>query len=124
MTNKCPARSIESILKVITKRWNLQIMTDMFMGKTHFNEFKEGKDGLFNTTLSRNLKELEENGLIEKRVEKDNIEYLLTKEGELLNKVIYELLVYAIKKDVNNEYFTPQDKINSENNFKKYLKIN
>lgn len=113
MGNKCPARSVETILKVITKRWSLQILYDMFNGKSHFNEFKKDKLQLLNKSLSRCLQELEENNLIVKKInpsdDKDT-EYFLTDEGRMLNRVIYELMIYSMKKDVDNEYFTKEAK--------------
>ena len=61
--NSCPAYSVETTLKVITKRWSLQIMYDLFNGKKRFKEFKEDKPELLNKSLSRCLQELEENDL-------------------------------------------------------------
>ncbi|RAP44205.1 helix-turn-helix domain-containing protein [uncultured Methanosphaera sp.] len=114
MSNKkCPARQVETLIKVITKRWNLQILYDMFNGKRHFNEFKENKPDLLNKTLSRCLHELESNYLIIKKInsndEKDT-EYILTENGRLLNRVIYDLMVYSMEIDKNNEYFTEEYK--------------
>lgn len=114
MSNKkCPARPVETLVKVITKRWNLQILYDMFNGKRHFNEFKEDKPDLLNKTLSRCLQELESNNLIEKKTnpndEKDT-EYILSENGRLLNRIIYDLMVYSMDIDRENEYFTEEYK--------------
>ena len=119
----CPARSVETILKVITKRWTLQILFDMFCGKKHFNEFQEDKAKLINKSLARRLQELEEHGLIEKQVSQNTTEYYLTEEGRLLNKVIYELMMYSIKRDVNNEYFSENTKEYMIREAKKQLDI-
>lgn len=121
--HNCPARSVETILKVITKRWTLQILFDMFCGKKHFNEFQEDKPKLINKSLSRRLIELEEHGLIEKRMVENTTEYYLTEDGKLLNKLIYELMMYSIKRDVNNEYFTEETKEYMIKEAKKQLDI-
>ena len=119
----CPARSVETILKVITKRWTLQILFDMFCGKKHFNEFQEDKPKLLNKSLSRRLQELEEHGLIKKEIKDNTTEYYLTDEGRLLNKVIYELMMYSIKRDVDGEYFSEDTKEYMIKEAKKQLNI-
>lgn len=119
----CPARSVETTLKVITKRWTLQILFDMFCGKKHFNEFQEDKPKLLNKSLSRRLLELEENGLIIKEVKDNTTEYYLTDEGRSLNRIIYELMMYAIRRDVNNEDFSEDTKEYMIKEAKKHLNI-
>ena len=51
--------------------------------------------------MSRSLKELQKNDIIEKRADFENnsTEYYLTKKGRNLNKVIYEISVFAIDND-------------------------
>ena len=61
----CP---VDRTLNLFNKKWCIQIIRDMFFGKKHFKEFKEDKPNLSNKVLSSCLKELEENGLIEKKV--------------------------------------------------------
>jgi DNA-binding HxlR family transcriptional regulator len=60
----CP---VDRTLNLFNKKWSIQIIRDMFFGKKHFKEFKEDKPNLSNKVLSSCLKELEENGLIEKK---------------------------------------------------------
>ena len=80
----CP---VELSLNIITKKWVIQIVRDMFFGKSHFNEFKEDKPELTNKVLSRCLKEMQENNIIEKTIDPDNssIVYKLTDKGLALN---------------------------------------
>ena len=59
----CP---VDRTLNLISKKWSIQIIRDMFFGKKHFKEFKEGKD-ISNKVLSSCLADLEKNGLIEKK---------------------------------------------------------
>ena len=81
----CP---IELAMKLINKKWVIQILRDMFFGKSRFNEFKEDKPNLSNKVLSHCLKDMEENQLIKRVVNDDIIEYKLTKRGQALNKVL------------------------------------
>ena len=71
----------------------------MFFGKKHFKEFKEDKPDLSNKVLSNCLKELEENGLIEKHVLNTSpvtTEYHLTEYGRSMNRIIYELAMFTL----------------------------
>lgn len=92
----CP---IELVVKLINKKWVIQIMRDLFFGKSRFHEFKEDKPDLSNKVLSRCLKDMENNGLIQKIVDKcdkKNVKYILTEKGRSLNKVIYEIAMVTV----------------------------
>ena len=92
----CP---IELVVKLINKKWVIQIMRDLFYGKSRFNEFKEDKPDLSNKVLSNCLKDMESNGLIQKIVDKcdkKNVKYILTEKGKSLNKVIYEIAMVSV----------------------------
>lgn len=76
-------------------------------GKKHFKEFKEDKPKLSNKVLSNCLKELEENGLIEKRVLNTTpvtTEYHLTEYGRSMNRIIYELAMFTLNDENQNKY--------------------
>ena len=83
IAGKCP---MELALELISRKWVIQILRDMFFGKKRFNEFKDGKPNLSNKVLSNCLKEMEENGLITRNSDKNNqsIEYTLTDKGSSL----------------------------------------
>ena len=92
----CP---IELVVKLINKKWVIQIMRDLFFGKSRFHEFKEDKPDLSNKVLSHCLKDMENNGLIQKIVDKcdkKNVKYILTEKGRSLNKVIYEIAMVTV----------------------------
>ncbi len=95
-TKSCP---IEVALKYVGKKWSIDLIKDLFFGMRHFNEFLEANPKLSAKVLSQRLKELEQNGLIVKKVISVtplSIEYHLTDKGRALNKVIYELAVFAM----------------------------
>ena len=115
----CP---VELSLDIINRKWVLQIICDMFFGKTRFSEFKEGKPNLSNKALSRSLKYMEEQELIIRVVDKDNktnIEYFLTEKGKSLNKVIYDLVEFTL--DNNKQYYNAETIIKTKEGFKKQL---
>ena len=114
---KCP---MELAMELISRKWVIQILRDMFFGKKRFNEFKDGKPNLSNKVLSNCLKEMEENGLISRNNDEDKqiIEYTLTDKGKKLNKVIYELAMFTLTTDLGNDFYDDETKIELENIFK------
>lgn len=92
----CP---IELVVSLIRKKWVIQIIRDLFFGKTRFNEFKQGKPDLSNKVLSNCLKDMEKNGLIHRIVDKcdkKNVKYYLTEKGKSLNKILYEIAIVGV----------------------------
>lgn len=120
----CP---VSKALTFISKKWSIEIIKDMFFGKKRFKEFKEGKPNLSNKVLSDCLKNLENNGIIEKRILNSTpvtTEYHLTKLGKSLNRVIYELAIFALDNCENKECAEENVRINIKQNFKEALQIN
>lgn len=104
----CP---IELAMQLINRKWVIQIIRDMFFGKTRFNEFKENKSGLSNKVLSHCLKDMEENQLIKRHEIDEVIEYRLTERGLALNRVLYELAMFTLNSDLGKGYYN-DEKIN------------
>lgn len=103
----CP---IELAMDLINRKWIIQLLRDMFFGKKRFNEFKEDKPNLSNKVLSNCLKEMEENGLIIRKADDTNIEYVLTEKGRSLNKVLYELAMFTLNTDLGSKYYNKENK--------------
>ena len=94
--NSCP---IELVVNLINKKWVIQIIRDLFFGKSRFHEFQEDKPNLSNKVLSNCLKDMEKNGLIHRIVDKydkRNVRYKLTEKGKSLNKVLYEIAMLGV----------------------------
>ena len=69
---------------------------------------------------------MENNDLIRKENDGEypkNTEYFLTKKGKSLNKVFYELLIFAIENDVENKYYSETANKELKNIYKEILKI-
>lgn len=118
----CP---VDKTLNLISRKWSIQIIRDMFFGKKHFKDFKEDKPKLSNKVLSRCLKDLEENGLIEKKVLNTTpvtTEYYLTEYGRSMNRIVYELAMFTLDDELDDTY--PEDKrAELKNTFKQTLNI-
>ena len=118
----CP---VDVTLNLINKKWSIQIIRDMFFGKKHFKEFKEDKPKLSNKVLSNCLKELEENGLIEKVVLNTTpvtTEYYLTEYGKSMNRIVYELAMFTLY-DENDNAYSDETRSELKNTFKEVLEI-
>ena len=92
----CP---VGSATKYVGKKWSINIVRDLFMGKKRFSEFMESNPGISTKMLSERLKELEKNDIIKKDVVNKTpitIEYSLTKKGRALNRIMYELAAFSI----------------------------
>ena len=108
----CP---VDLSLDLINRKWVLQIICDMFFGKTRFSEFQKERPEMSNKALSRSLRFMEEQSLIEKVVD----EYFLTEKGKSLNKLIYDLVEFTL--DNNSEYYEEETVIKAKKGFKKQL---
>ena len=100
----CP---IETAFQHIGRKWAINIIRDMFNGKKKFREFLETNPELSGKVLSQRLKELEDDGLIRKKIVSKTplkAEYELTDKGKNLDKVLYEIIMYSMK-NYSNEVF-------------------
>lgn len=83
--------------EVLMPRWTIQILGELWGGSSRFNEIKRGLPGISPTLLTKRLKEMQENGLLE-RVEDQatgNIDYLRTDKAAELDTVLTELAKWA-----------------------------
>jgi len=88
----------EKNLDVLMRRWTIFILKDMFIGAKRFNDFLEMNPRMSGKVLSDQLKNLERYGYIEKVVVSKTplrAEYHLTEKGQGLNRMLYELVVFA-----------------------------
>ena len=125
MKSEC-ACPIDKAVVLFNKKWTIQLIRDMFFGKKQFKEIQEDKPDLSNKVLSQRLKELENNGLVEKKVLNTtpiSSEYHLTEYGKKLNRVIYELAVFILDESDFVEYKDEEVKNQIKNNFKQALNI-
>lgn len=92
----CP---IEPTLELIGRKWSMNIIRDLFMGKKRFKDFLESNPDLSTKMLSERLKDLETSGMIEKNIVSKSpitVQYALTKKGRGLNKILYEVAAFSL----------------------------
>ena len=87
-------------LSPLDKKWSIEIIEDLFKGKSKFSDFLKNNTGLSNRILSQRLKELGEEGFIEKTIKSAmpmKIEYRLTEKGISLRRALKELAMISFK---------------------------
>lgn len=94
----CP---IDNTFKIIGKKFTVHIIRNMSqLGQTRFNEFLESIEGINPKTLSARLREMEQNGLIEKNIYAGppvRIEYGMTKKGLALRPILDAMAAYSMQ---------------------------
>jgi len=94
----CP---IDNTFKIIGKKFTVHIIRNMTqLGQTRFNEFLESIEGINPKTLSARLREMEKNGIIEKRIYPGTpvrIEYSITKKGLALKPILQAMAAYSMQ---------------------------
>ena len=121
-TKSCP---VSTALNYVGKKWNIEIVKDIFFGAKSFSEFLRVHPELSAKVLSQKLRELEKNGIVTKDIVSKSpvkIEYNLTEKGKKLNKIIYELAIFAIQ-TCPDELSSQQRSKASIANIKAVLKI-
>src|SRR5436309_13064314 len=92
----CP--TYHHAIELIGRRWSGAILQVMRGGPARFNDLAASIPGLSDRMLSERLKELESEGLIERRVIPDTpvrVEYHLTPKGEALGTVLDAVATWA-----------------------------
>ncbi|CAB5690242.1 Uncharacterized HTH-type transcriptional regulator yybR [Delftia tsuruhatensis] len=85
--------SIATTLEAIGDRWAMLVLRDLMLGLSRYDDLKKST-GITNATLADRLRQLEHNGLVERRLYQsgpDRYEYLLTAKGRDLALVMQAL---------------------------------
>jgi DNA-binding HxlR family transcriptional regulator len=90
--------SYHQAVELVGKRWTGAILFVMLEGPTRFSEFKQLVPDLSDRLLSERMKELEAEGIVERRVIDEThvrVEYVLTSKGEALEPAVRALKRWA-----------------------------
>lgn len=86
--NKCPT---EFTLAMIGGRWKIPIIFHLLSGRKRFTELARALNGVTQKMLTQQLREMERNGLVERKVFAQvppRVEYSLTSLGVSLRPVV------------------------------------
>jgi DNA-binding HxlR family transcriptional regulator len=92
------ADPIRESLKVMGAKWSLLIIRDMaFLELQRFGDIRRNNPGLTARVLSRRLRQLVSEGLVERTVDGRDVTYALTNRGEDAVFILLAVLRYGIK---------------------------
>ncbi len=87
-------RSIHDTLDIISGKWKVTIIGSLSFGKKRFMELQRDVEGIGAKMLSKELRELEINGLVTRTVYNTKpvtVEYQITEYGKTLQPIIFEM---------------------------------
>lgn len=99
---ECPRliQPVRDALEVLEGKWKLPILISLSFGPKRFKQISEDVHGITDKVLSKELKMLEVNKLVQRTVFATfppRVEYNLTDHGKTLRKVIEELRDWGVK---------------------------
>ena len=86
-----PACPVETTLSLIGNKWKVLILRDLMTGTKRFGELKRSVGDISQKVLTAQLRDMEENGLISRKVYAEvppRVEYSLTPLGESLSPIL------------------------------------
>jgi len=85
---------VSTTMKIIGRKWTILILHQLCAGTKRFGELQRTLPGISPKTLSERLKELEQNGIVNKKIFAEvplHVEYSLTKKGQTLKTIINQM---------------------------------
>ena len=89
-----PACSVELTLLLISNKWKVLIIRDLLDGTKRFSELKKSINNISQKVLTSNLREMEENNLLIRKVYPEvppRVEYTLTDIGYSLKTLLDDM---------------------------------
>ena len=99
MMKTLPACPVETTLSLISDRWKVLILRELFLGTRRFGELKKALNGISQKVLTENLKDMAEQGLSSRHVYAEvppRVEYSLTPLGESLRPVLRAMFDWGV----------------------------
>lgn len=99
---QCPRQfvlALHDTMNVVSGKWKLPIIAALFYKKNRFKDLQESIEKITSRMLSKELKELEINGVIERKVYNQTpvlIEYKLTESGKKIIDVIDAMIDWGL----------------------------
>ena len=91
--------AVEATLKAIGGRWKVLILRELFEGTQRFNELHRRVRGITQKVLAQQLREMERDGLVRRKVYPEippKVEYSLTELGRSLRPVLDALHQWGV----------------------------
>lgn len=91
MNKELPACPVETTLMLLSDKWKVLILRDLLAGTKRFGELKKSIGSVSQKVLTANLRSMEEDGLVNRKVYPEvppRVEYSLTETGYSLKQVL------------------------------------
>lgn len=98
--NNLPSCPVEVTLQLIGNKWKVLILRDLFEGTKRFSQLKTSLGNISQKVLTENLRELEKNQIINRKVYSEippKVEYSLTHLGKTLKPIIDSMYIWGEK---------------------------
>ena len=95
--NNLPSCPVEVTLQLIGNKWKVLILRDLFEGTKRFSQLKTSLGNISQKVLTENLRELEKNQIINRKVYSEippKVEYSLTHLGKTLKPIIDSMYIW------------------------------
>ncbi len=99
MKKELPACPVETTLMLISDRWKVLIIRDLLDGTKRFGELKKSVGNITQKVLTSNLRSMEEDGLLTRKVFPEvppRVEYTLTETGYSLKPILDSMIDWGM----------------------------
>ena len=100
MSKNIPACPVEVTLMLISDRWKVLILRDLLSGTKRFGELKKSIGSISQKVLTSNLRSMEEDGLLTRKVYAEvppRVEYTLTELGKSLQPILLAMQQWGLE---------------------------
>ena len=100
MSRNLPACPVEVTLMLISDRWKVLILRDLLSGTKRFGELKKSIGSISQKVLTSNLRSMEEDGLLTRKVYAEvppRVEYTLTELGKILQPILLAMQQWGLE---------------------------
>ena len=104
----CP---VAKAAEVVGERWTMLVIRELIAGSHSFNDIRRGVPLMSPSLLSSRLKMLESSGVINRKETKEGVVYSLTKAGEELQPIIFQMAVWGqrwVRSDMSKHDLDPR----------------
>lgn len=98
MNRQLPACPVETTLLLLSDKWKVLILRDLIDGTKRFGELKKSIGSISQKVLTANLRSMEEDGLVSRKVYPEvppRVEYTLTETGYSLKPVLNSMQIWG-----------------------------
>ena len=96
--NELPPCPVETTLTLISDKWKILILRDLLSGTKRFGELKNSIGGISQKVLTANLRQMEDNKLLTRKIYAEvppRVEYTLTELGFSLQSVLSAMEIWG-----------------------------